>query len=474
MNTMSYDQVYSIMNEILAQSQGTQSIRAVDTASFIACGTTVLEKGVDSAINAISVVLSKTLWDNRPYNRKFKGMQMDSIRFGNFVRKITIVDGTFEQDKRLPLTDGQSVDPFTINKPKALQTNWYGIDVYEKSVTIFKDQLDVAFSSEAEFGRFISLVYSNIRDQFEKAYEETARATLANMIGAKVKSDAKNVYYLFDEYYTATGISLTSATYRDPQYYMDFCKWAFGFINTISDFMEERSAKYHINLPGKTIMKHTPKNKQKMYLYSPEINQVSARIYSSVFSPEFLKYVDFEKVNFWQNIDDPAKIIVKPSYTNSGDGTVVEEEDSITVNNIFGVLFDEDACGYTRINNWSAPSPFNPKGGYTNVFWHESLRPWNSLFENFVVFILDNKPTFDLTVTKGTHTTITITKNGTSMSATTASDAIALGDLITITATAGSGYDLTTFTVNGDDETSPVTLYADADLTIVTAATENV
>ena len=471
MNDMTFTQCSALLTEIAAQAQGTKVLGPVDTASFVALATTTLNTGYDAVCNAISQVLSRTIFSVRPYSRKLKGLKADSIRFGNHVRKITILDGDLENDDRQALVDGESIDQQTVKKPKPLQTNFYGIDVYQKHVTIFRDQLDVAFSGPDEFGRFISAVYQNISDQLEKVHEETARATLANIIGAKVKADAPNVFYLLDEYNAATGESLTAANYQDPDNYPNFSKWVFGFINTISDLMEERSAKFHMNIKNKTIMRHTPKSKQKMYLYGPEMNQVDARLFSSIFGPQFLKLVDFEKVNFWQNISDPKKIQVKPSYMDPNDGTVIEDSDALTVDGIFGVLFDEEACGYTTVNTWSAAAPFNARGGYTNIFWHFSERPWNDLTENFCVFILGSKPTFDYTKTQGEHSTITLKVNGSTVAA--GSNKLALGDRAVITATAASGYHLTTFTVNGDDFTSGDEIIVTDDITVVTVAEAN-
>ena len=394
-NTLTKNQVYAICNEVYKQATGQQNIRAVDTGSFIAMGTTLLQMGLDTVSSSISQVLSRTIIDVPMYNRKLRGLKADSIRFGNMVRKISIVEkeSPFETDEREPLTDGQSVDMFKINKPKAVQVNWYGENVYQKHVTIYKDQLDVAFSSEAEFAKFIAGVYRDIQNKINKVHEEEARATLANMIGAKVLSDTENVFYLFDLYAADTGVTLTTATYKDPANYPDYCKWVFGFINTISDLMEEYSNLFHINITNVgDVVDFTPKTKQKMYLFAPDINQISARIYSSIFSPEFIKYVDFEKVNFWQNIKDRQKIMVTPSYQRKSDGHAVVAENSITVDNIFGVIFDEDACGFTTVNEWSAPSPFNSAGGYQNIYYHFTNRPVCNMMKNFCVFINGSAP----------------------------------------------------------------------------------
>ncbi len=55
-----------------------------------------------------------------------------------------------------------------------------------------------------------------------------------------------------------------------------------------------------------------------------------------------------------------------------------------------GVLMDQEAAGYTVVNQWSAPAPFNARGGYTNMFWHFTDRYWNDFTENAVIFMLEN------------------------------------------------------------------------------------
>ena len=399
MNALDFNQASALLNEVYAQATGSQTIRAITTSQWCAQAQTVLKKGYDVVSDSISQVLSKTIISTRKYSRKLKGMQADSIRFGNHVRKINICDKPYEDAKGNELTDGQSVDMYKVNKPKVIQTNFYGLNEYDKSVTIYKNQLDVAFSSPEEFGAFIAGVFENISNQNEKTHEEESRMVLSNMIGAKMLGDADNVFYLFDEYYKETGVSLTPETYKAPANYPEFAKWAFGFINTISDKLTEYSYRYHKNLikvvneesVPYNIPRHTPKENQKMYLTASEINQITSRIFSSVFGPEFLKLVDFEKVNFWQNIDDEKKVVVKPNYIDS-EGKVVNSDDSVTIENIFGVLFDEESCGFTTAYEWGGATPYNPKGKYTNYFWSFQNRPWVDMTENFVLFLLDYGP----------------------------------------------------------------------------------
>jgi hypothetical protein len=41
------------------------------------------------------------------------------------------------------------------------------------------------------------------------------------------------------------------------------------------------------------------------------------------------------------------------------------------------------------VNEWSSPAPFNSRGGYTNFYFHRTVRYFNDYSENAVVLLLD-------------------------------------------------------------------------------------
>lgn len=378
----------AILNEIVNQATGKNAVSAIATSDFTSVATTALGLGIDPLLNAISQVLSRTIFSIRPYSRKFKGLYQDNMRFGNHVRKLNIADSDWEKDGRYNLTNGASVDDQVVAIPKVLQTNFYGQNVYQRQITLFRDQLNVALQNEQEFQRFVTMIMTNASDLIEQAHEATARMTLANFIGGKVKGDAANVIHLVEKYNEVAGTTLTANTVKQPENFVPFMKWATGYIKTVSDWMTERTQKFHINVKGKEISRHTPYNKQKLYLYSEELNNIDATVMSSIFNDSYLKMADHEKVGFWQNIDRPDGINVKASYMNTT-GDVISDTEGTDTPNIFGVLFDEEAVGITTYGEWSAPSPFNARGGYSNIFWHFNDRYYNDFTENGVVFLLE-------------------------------------------------------------------------------------
>lgn len=390
-NTLSFNQLSTVLAEITSQATGTKVIAPVNTGDFVSVANTALMTGYDPLMTAVSQVLSRTIFSIRPYNRKFSGLMVDNIRYGNHVRKLQPIDKPFEEDARFELVDGQSVDQYTVNKPEVLQTNFYGANVYEKSLTIYRDQLDNAFSGPDEFQRFLAMVMGNASDMIEQAHENTMRATLANFIGGILAGDptgGNRVVKLVTEYNDATGLTLTPDTVKQPDNFPAFWRWAYARIRNLSALMSERSALFHTNITGKTIMRHTPLRNQKIYLNSMDVAQIESTVLSNTYHDNFLRLADYEPVTYWQSIDTPYGINVTPTYL-ADDGTLTTATQSVAQSNVFGVIFDEEAAGVTVVNQWSASTPFNAKGGYTNIFWHFTDRFWNDFTENGIVILLE-------------------------------------------------------------------------------------
>lgn len=383
---MSFEDAAAILNNVRKQVTGETAQAPLTVDQFVSVATTTLQAGYDPVLNAITQMVSRTIFSIRPYNRKFGGIKVDQEQWGAIVRKLSLADKDFDNDVRFDLVDGQSVDMYKVNKPNVLQTNFYGQNVFEKNYTIFKDQLDNAFSGPSEFGRFMSMVVQNISDMIEQAHESIARMTIGNFIGGK-KAANNGIIHLITEYNDETDASVTSETVYAPDNFPNFIKWMYAKVATISSLMTERSQKYQINVTGKAINRHTPKELQKIYLYAPLLKEMEARVLADTYNDNFLKYADVEDVNYWQSIDSPMAINVTPSYMKP-DGTI-ETAEAQNITNIVGVLFDRDALGYTTVNEWSATTPLNAKGGYWNTFHHFTERWWNDFTEKGVVLLLD-------------------------------------------------------------------------------------
>ena len=400
-NDMVVHQASTVLNSLVKQATGQAVITASTPGEFVSVAQTALKTGYDPILHAMSQMWGRTIFSIRPYTRKFKGMEMSLDRWGNACRKISVADKPVKDDERFtypvgysastvpPIGDGQSVDMFKLNRPDILQTNFYGQSVYENIYTVFRDNLDTAFTGPDEFMRFNSMVAQNRSDKLEQYRETIARGLLVNYI-ASILEEGQNdrIIHLLTEYNTLTGQELTAQSVYHPTNFQSFMEFVYSRIANISRMMTERSEMFQTVINEKHVMRHTPPNRQKVYLYSKALDMFDAMVKANTFHDNYLKYTDYEGVNFWQSIETPDSISAKATYTKT-DGTVATGAANKEQAGIFGVIFDEDALGYAQVNAWNSLTPFNPVGGYWNDVDHVNFRTLMDMTEKGVLLLLD-------------------------------------------------------------------------------------
>lgn len=381
-------QAYTLINAIHEQVTGKTQIAPTSTAEFVSVAGKLLSAGYDPLLNAISQVITNTLFAVRGYDSKFSGLEIDAMRWGNITRKINFGDDVAVEEESYALVDGQSYDHQVVRKPKVLETQFVGADVMSDYWTIFDTQLDVAFHDESEFMRFMSALMLHIENKHTQWKENIGRTALCNFIGAKNVADSGNVIHVLTEYNQETGQSLTDITVMQPANFKPFIEWLNARIETITDFMAERSQKFHVNIAGFDINRHSPLEDLKVYMLSEFMNKINSIVLPSEYHDTYLTLSDKKGVAYWQAIDNPDEIQVTPSYVDSADGSV-KTGTAQTLTNIIGVIFDRDAVAIQFPKEVILPAPKNARGQYTTFWYHLYYRMLNDLTENAVVLALD-------------------------------------------------------------------------------------
>lgn len=394
-NFMDTVQIQTVLNAIVKQAAGQNALAQVDTSDFVAVAKVGLEAGYDKLVTAMSQLLSRTIYSNRPYSEKLRLMDTDTLQYGNHVRKIQFLDSDWEDNEAYKLTDGTSVDMYEVQKPKAFQDNFYGTVTAQRIVTVYRDQLRQAMTGPAEFGSYYAALMTALQDQIAMKTESLKRSTLANLIGGTVTGGASaQTLHLVTEYNAAIGSPSPALTLSDlltPANFPDFARWIFGRLATLSKALTDRTVLYHQNPTAASpvsgyIHRHTPASDQNIVLYSPFFDRVDSNVLSTSFNDEYLKLARHEFVNFWQNAQAPQSINIEASWTKN-DGTV----DTGTFNSalVLGVVFDREAAGVTLVGDELAATPYNARGKYWNIIADFEARYYNDNFENAVVLVLD-------------------------------------------------------------------------------------
>lgn len=399
-NSLTFEQVATVLTSIVKQATNQTVLTPTDTASFVSVAQIALRADRDAVMNSISNVLTRTIFSIRPYGAKLTGLEMDTFQWGGMMRKLSIADedwqddpayawpATYDASKTPPTGNGEAIDPWTIKKPNILQTNFYGASVYFDEMTIFEDQLESAFSGPEQLGSFLTLLMTNLSNRLEMSNEGIRRGLVCNAIGAmKAENKAERNIHLLTEYNGVTGESFTVEDIYKPDNFPAFTKWMYARVAELSDLFTANSTMFQTVISGKPILRHTPVEMQRIYMYSPLLRQIEARVLADTYHDTFLRYADVEALPYWQSIQTRDSVSVTPVYTGT-DGAVVTGNAQV-VNNVVGLIFDRDAMGMTILDRRVLSTGLNSKGLYRNLNVHAKQRVAFDSSEKMALLTLD-------------------------------------------------------------------------------------
>ena len=385
---------YTYVNTLLNQVKGGANLAAINTGNQVTNFVNTIYGLGDPLITRLSQLVGRTLMAVRPYEGRLGGIEVTSEEFGWITRKLNFVDDDVEQNMTFQLTDGQSIDPWIVHKPKVVETQSYGGGQITRHMTIFEDQIKGAFTSAGALDEFISGVLMHFNNQVEQDREQYKRTALINLMGC-LSTYADRRIYLISEYNQATGSSLTSTSVFAPANFEAFTQWLYGFIQKLIGLMSERSNKYHLNPTTASpvsgnIARQTALRNMRVFMNTGFKADMTARVVANTFNRDELREVQYESVNFWQSINSPTSINVnvKPMTTALQEGTAT----AAALNNVFGLLMDRDALAVSYMNDNTGNSPFNQRGRYYNIFHNEDVKIVQDLTENAVLLLLDVAP----------------------------------------------------------------------------------
>lgn len=422
---LSIEQAGKVLNAAFKQATGQEVISQLATGDYVSIATMVRRVGYETITNALSQVLTRTYIRVRSYSAKFRSLIKTEEQYGNMVRKITYIDRDIpEGDLTRDIEDGKEYSPYKVRKPQAIQTAYYGFNHIDDYITIFKNQWDTALSSGSELQRFISGIMQEWYNKLEQYHEQYSRATLINLIGgthayntdtattALSITRPEMVRHLLTEYNTEHGTTLTrDSLLADKDAFTQFAEDLAYKMDTIVRQMGERTTLYHVSpLKGVDssgtsavtipIKRHTPRENLQCYMLAPFWDRVKRVVRPGLFANEYLEYIKFDEVAFWQDINTPEQINADVSYFKPAQATVVNEKTTYSTLNdsgeatvelpyVLGVMFDDEAAAICYKNMWSAATPMNPAHGFQTNYIHEDVQWRNDNTENCCVLLLD-------------------------------------------------------------------------------------
>lgn len=379
-NQIEVNQIYDLCNQVFQQMTGRTDIAAVDSASLVAMGNEVSNLGKnDLWLNTLARRIGLTIDNYRVYLNKFSDLYRTQVEWGALVQKLTVEmpDAVADDMYKVGQMNGQALDHYIINNPKAKQKIFDKETPYSFFITMQEKMLTEAFLNAGAMASFVNQVFGKVQNKIEVVLEDLARVALVNIM---CNLSAKQEIKLVTLYNSKTGSTLNPQTALfDPA----FMRFAIGMMNNIASKMETMSVLF--NTEGYD--RFTPKSEQRFYVLADFITQLETVVQYAAFNPQYVnKSVDIA-VPYWQGVkegDDINDIAVLSKVIGKVDSKVDK-----TIENVVGVLFDREAIGTFRQEEKVLTTPVNARGAYYNTFWHEKQMWFNDMSENAVIFTLN-------------------------------------------------------------------------------------
>lgn len=373
---MDTNQIYALVNDTVAQAIGRTDVTRLDTEGLISVGNVVLSSSANTEafLNTLAQRIGRTIYRFRDYNNKFKDMVVSDFQWGCILQKIKVKMPDAVSDPTYGLTNGESVDHYTVAKPAVTQKLFVTRTPYMFKITVQRETLREAFLSPDAMGSFIALIFGEVRNAIELALENLGRLTLCGAMSEI--SQATQIVRLVTDYNTERNLvgddALTAST---AIYNADFLRFAIYKINTTIDMMQDMSTLFNDG----TVPTFTNKENMKIRILSGFQRRLETVVEYASFHDQFTS-VDgsYSTINFWQGEKAPSNVSVKKPSNG----------DAFTEDYVVACIHDRDSFGIYQIDETVLTTPVNAAGQYYNQFWHEKQGRFVDTSENMVIFTL--------------------------------------------------------------------------------------
>lgn len=398
---------YAIMNALVEQATGQQSsIQTGDLSAYISAGEKVLASGLENTLEALSIVLGRTVIAVRPYKARASVVRAASFdEYKTRMRKIS-----YYSDKALATgawntqvytknlgpgrdnTDGPDNAGGTKDATKSmweqhpvipLEMNFGGFDTWDDGITIYKKQLRIALRDPQEMANYLNGQMISKGNDIEMQKEAYDTMGFIGYMGALFAAEkvlhtgmAVNMTAEFNNYY---GTSYTT-TQLLTTYLKEFTGFFVSFVKTMVDDFERNTLKRHWSPPKQVngvdyvLLRHTDRRNIKLAMYDPFWKKVEATVMPEIFNDRYLTFDNFERMTYWQSNapGEQAKLDLYPALpditgTHSGQQY---KGDKVTLYYVLGCIFDKDACMTNHALDDSDATPLEARKKYYSIWWN--------------------------------------------------------------------------------------------------------
>ncbi|MBP5422382.1 MAG: hypothetical protein J6Y78_08085 [Paludibacteraceae bacterium] len=415
--TLTPRDAHALVNLIDAELTGRNpALTQVTTDNFVSVGETIMTHAYENVYNAISMVMLRTLIAARPVDEDLVIMNaLDTGVYSSRLRKISYLtkaakpSGSFNTQLYTNLASGFTAgeNPDSNGVPQSTKSQWEqcpvvpielnfgGSSVWDHGITWYKDQAKNAFQDESSFLQFWAGALTENANDIKREKSAYRRAILLNFIAGMydLRNVGCTVRNLTADFNTKYGTSYTTAQLKTT-YRKEFLAFFVETFKLDSLRLQKSSVNYHVGyskvINGEThvLLRHTPRDRQRVILYEPMFVEAKANVLPEIFNPEYLDLnTQYEGMLWWQNENDPEAISVVPSIPDFGVGTQITGN-PVALDHVVGLIYDVDGMMTNFQLDDANTTNLEARKRFRNTWYTMARGGLNDFTEKAVLYIM--------------------------------------------------------------------------------------
>lgn len=377
---MNVNQIYQLVNDIMADGVGANNVRVKDTRSFVSYGESIISSDTNKEqfYQKLCDRIGKVYIKYRRYVADGKNAIIKTpLEFGAILQKVqTLHLGEMESNKSW----GNQVNPFYAEKDETsiVQKLFSKMGTFQTKMKVIYDvQLKTAFTSETNLSAFVDLIFNDMYNSMEFAIEGLIKDTRASLI-AKVMNGSNVVQKrnLLGEYLLInTDSTLDVDTCLTD---VDFLKYASREINKVTKRFKNMTRLF--NLDGAD--RFTSPEDMIVEILNDYSSATASYLDADTYHKELVSLPKYSEIDSWQSsgttfdFDDVSKINIK-----------LDDDTTIEQSGILALVRDVDSCG-VMFDRMRVKSIYNPISEMTNITDKLDWGSYVDTSENAVVFYI--------------------------------------------------------------------------------------
>lgn len=380
---MTVNDASTLVNAAAKQFGGFEAVANEDLSNILDFGRAIEDAmGFDVFFAKLADQFNTIKFWSRPHVSFAPNVWMETERFGAIRAMYRTKYMESRPAEQWNLVQGQSYDPFVVNKNEILARFWS--KKFSSSIepqTIVREQLESAFRSESELMSFIGMLELARTNTHGRAWDNLIMSLFQGIAGLAVSAGGMQDIHLLTEYNGLFGTTLTAS---NALFNEGFNRYAIYRMGIIRDQMALVTKLF--NASG--LEAATSPDRQKTVMLSDFARAAGVYLHDAPnqFNTGSLAIPNADIVPAWQGMGTTGSLVDRMTIMSTLD---LGGESPVTSNvtGLLGIVYDEWALGVSTYKH-DVRAQYNARGNYTNYFDDMLGGFFVSPDENVVVFRL--------------------------------------------------------------------------------------